>query len=111
MEFGGKYLLLKKIKFLIDMASIRRLKKDIDCLTFAVVDDCLNCLTYGKSTDDISEIVQQVIDSRNSMRQRVNGGKAVVKNERKAYYQAIYKDLMISVDGAFTKLSDLVKKA
>ena len=41
------------------MASIRRLKKDIDCLTFAVVDDSLNCLAVGKSMDDISEIVQQ----------------------------------------------------
>ena len=37
------------------MASIKRLKKDIDYLTFAVIDDCLNCLAYGKSTDDISE--------------------------------------------------------
>lgn len=33
------------------MASIRRLKKDIDCLTFAVVDDSLNCLAVGKSMD------------------------------------------------------------
>ena len=56
------------------MASIRRLKKDIDCLTFAVVDDSLNCLAVGKSMDDISEIVQHIIDSRNDLRQRVNAG-------------------------------------
>lgn len=93
------------------MASIRRLKKDIDCLTFAVVDDCLNCLAYGKSTDDISGVVQDVINTRNNMRQRVNAGKGVAKGERKAHYKAIYKDLMISVDGAFSKLSDLVKQA
>ena len=42
---------------IIDMASIKRLKKDIDYLTFAVIDDCLNCLAYGKSTDDISWIL------------------------------------------------------
>ena len=48
------------------MASIRRLKKDIDCLTFAVVDDSLNCLAVGKSMDDISEIVQHIIDSSHS---------------------------------------------
>lgn len=92
------------------MASIRRLKKDIDCLTFAVIDDCLNCLTYGKDTDSISEIVQDVINNRNSMRQRINAGKNVAKAERKIHYKAICKDLMVSVDGAFTKLSELVKK-
>ena len=85
------------------MASIRRLKKDIDCLTFAVVDD--------KSMDDISEIVQHIIDSRNDLRQRVNAGKQVAKADRKGYYRTIGKDLIASVDGAFTKLSDLVKQA
>ena len=39
------------------MASIRRLKKDIDCLTFAVVDDSLNCLAVGKSMDDILSLI------------------------------------------------------
>lgn len=92
------------------MASIRRLKKDIDLLTFAVVDDCLNCLSYGKSTDDISGIVQDIIDKRNDLRQRVNAGKQNAQDQKKAYYQAICKDLMISVDGAFGKLSELVKK-
>ena len=67
------------------MASIRRLKKDIDCLTFAVVDDSLNCLAVGKSMDDISEIVQHIIDSRNDLRQRVNAGKQVAKADRKGY--------------------------
>ena len=86
------------------MASIRRLKKDIDCLTFAVVDDSLNCLAVGKSMDDISEIVQHIIDSRNA-------GKQVAKADRKGYYRTIGKDLIASVDGAFTKLSDLVKQA
>lgn len=92
------------------MSSIRRLKKDIDCLTFAVIDDCINCLAYGKSTDDISEIVQSVIDSRNEMRQRINAAKKEEKGARKASYNAVCKDLMEAVDGAFSKLSDLVKK-
>ena len=91
------------------MASIRRLKKDIDYLTFAVVS--LNCLAYGKSADELGDVVQQIIDARNDMRRRVNAGKAIAKGERKAYYQSICKDLMVSVDGAFSKLSDLVKKA
>lgn len=92
------------------MASIRRLKKDIDCLTFAVVDDCLNCLCCGKSADELSGIVQSVIDNRNSLRQRVNAGRSLPKGERKAHYRAICKETVDSVDGAFKQLSDLVKK-
>ncbi len=92
------------------MASIRRLKKDIDCLVFAVIDDSLNCLAVGKKEDAISEIVQNIIDARNVLRQRVNAGKQVAKAERKAYYKTIGKDLIATVDGAFTQLSELVKK-
>lgn len=92
------------------MSSIRRLKKDIDYLTFAVIDDCINCLAYGKSTDEISEIVQSVIDSRNEMRQRINAAKKEEKNARPVAYNAVCKDLMVAVDGAFSKLSELVKK-
>ena len=64
-----------------------------------------------KSADELGDVVQQIIDARNDMRRRVNAGKAIAKGERKAYYQSICKDLMVSVDGAFSKLSDLVKKA
>ena len=66
------------------MASIKRLKKDIDYLTFAVIGDSLNCLAYGKSTDEISAVVENIIETRNGLRQRVNAGKAVGKEERKA---------------------------
>lgn len=93
------------------MASIRRLKKDIDYLTFAVIDDSLNCLAFGKSTDDISSVVEDIINSRNVLRQRVNAGKAVAKAERKAYYRGVRKDVMVAVDGAFSKLSEAVKQA
>lgn len=93
------------------MASIKRLKKDIDYLTFAIVDDCIGCLAVGKSTDDISGIVQQAIDARNNMRQRVNAGKRVAKEERKVFYKAIFNDLLASVDGTCNQLSELIKKA
>lgn len=92
------------------MASIRRLKKDMDYLTFAVVDDCLNCLAYGKDSDDMAGIVEEVINKRNELRQRVNAGRSLAKAERKKYYQGICKDMMISIDGAFSKLSEVVKK-
>ena len=92
------------------MASIRRLKKDIDYLTFAVVGDALNCVAYGKSTDDMSEIVEGIINSRNDFRMQVNAGKKVAKSERKAYYKNLCKNVMVAVDAAFSKMSESAKK-
>lgn len=41
------------------MASIRRLKKDIDYLTFSVVGDCFNyAIVTGKNNPQVSEIVK-----------------------------------------------------
>lgn len=93
------------------MASVKRLKKDIDYLTSAVVSDCLNCLAYGKNVDKIGEMVQNIVETHCEMRQRVSDGRGVGKKERKAYYKAVCKDLMAAVDGAFSQLSDLVKEA
>ena len=67
------------------MASIKKLKKDIDYLTFAVIGDSLNCLAYGKGTDEISAVVEDIINTRNNLRLRVNAGKTVAKEEKKAF--------------------------
>lgn len=92
------------------MASIRRLKKDIDYLTFAVIDDCIACLAMGKNIDDISNVVQQSVDSRNALRRRVNAGKTIEKSAKRAHYDSIFKDLLETVDSTCKQLSELVKK-
>ena len=46
------------------------------------------------------------------MRDRINAGrKKQEKKEGKKYYDAIFNDLLKSVDQAFTELSEAVKKA
>ena len=41
------------------MASIRRLKKDVDYLTFSVIGDCFNySIISGKNNPHVSEIVK-----------------------------------------------------
>lgn len=94
------------------MASIRRLKKDIDYLTFSVIADCFNySMIAGDKNAQVSTIVKNIIESRNSLRDRVSGGKHLEsKKEKKEYYKTIFKDLMISADQAFTQLSEVVKQ-
>lgn len=93
------------------MASRKRLKKDIDYLSFEVISDCYNYnYLHSKNKDEVMEIVKDTIVSRNNLIARVNhpDGKDNAKIV-KAYYKAIYTDLFKNVDESFTKLSDLIK--
>lgn len=93
------------------MASIKRLKKDIDYLTFSVIGDCYNySMTTGKNNPEVSEIIKDILMLRNDLRDRINAaGKIEGKKEKKAYYHAIFNDLFVNVDKAFTRLSETVK--
>lgn len=93
------------------MASVKRLKKDIDYLTFSVIADCFNySIVSGKNNEGVSGIVNDIIATRNSLLDRVRGAKKLKdKKEIKNYFKAISNDLMSSVDASFTKLSEIVK--
>lgn len=93
------------------MASIRRLKKDIDYLTFSVVGDCFNyCIVKNNSNPQAGEIVRNIIAKRNELRDRINAaGKFENKKETRKYYDGIFNDLLASIDEAFTQLSETVK--
>ncbi len=93
------------------MASIRRLKKDIDYLTFSVIADCFNySIVSGKNDEEVSGIVKDIIATRNGLLDRVRAAKKLEdKKEIKNYFKAVSNDLMRSVDASFTKLSEIVK--
>ncbi|WP_372751052.1 hypothetical protein [Labilibaculum sp.] len=94
------------------MASRRRLKKDIDYLCFEVISDCYNYnYLHPENKDEVMEIVKNTIVSRNELIARVNhpDGKDNAKIV-KAYYKAVYTDLIKNVDESFQKLSNLIKK-
>lgn len=95
------------------MANIRQLKKDIDYLTFAVIDDCLTYnIIIEKNDEKVEEIIRETVSLRNSLRDRINAApKMENRKEIRNYYREIFKDLMINVDAAFTKLSETVKKS
>lgn len=94
------------------MASIRRLKKDVDYLTFAVIADCMNYNASREKNDpEVVNIVKTMVEYRNLTRSKVASRKSFNnKKEVKAYYKGISIDLLKTVDGEFTRLSDLVKK-
>lgn len=94
------------------MASIRRLKKDVDYLTFAVIADCMNYnATTEKNDPEVVNIVKDMVEYRNETRGKISNRKSFNgKKEAREYYKGISIDLLKRVDGEFTRLSDLIKK-
>ncbi len=94
------------------MARIRRLKKDVDYLTFAVIADCMNYnSSVGKSEPEVVNIVKKMVEYRNETRSKISARKSFNdKKEARSYYKGISIDLLKTVDGEFTRLSELVKQ-
>jgi hypothetical protein len=90
------------------MASVRRLKKDIDYLIFEVISDCFvySNLHPENKPDELSSLISEAVELRNDLIARVNNpdGKDNPKIV-KAYYKSVEKDLLKGVDKLFGQLS------
>ena len=65
----------------------------------------------GKNNPQVSEIVKNIIATRNDLRDRIGAaGKLENKKEVKKHFNRIFGDLLVSVDKAFTELSEAIKK-
>jgi len=89
--------------------SLRGIKKDIEYVVGAFVDDCALFLTVnpGKNADEIADLVDEAIDLYNGLRDKVN---APAEGPKKAYYNEIRKELLEKTDALYDKLSAAVKK-
>ena len=93
------------------MASRRKLKKDIDFLTFEVISDCYNHIyLHSENEEKVIDIIKETVVNRNSLVARVNhpDGKNNPKLV-KTYYKSIFNDLISNIDTSFTNLSELIK--
>ncbi len=95
------------------MASVRRLKKDIDYLIFEVISDSF---TFGsvhpdEKEEDITGILADAVALREDLFRRVNNPpepddpKAV-----RVHFNAVKKDLFVGVDRLCMRLSALAEK-
>lgn len=92
------------------MATKRDAKKDVAFFIEEVVSDCLNFLTIHSNRDntDILNIIEKMEDLYEEMISRINhiDGKDN-KKMVKAYFNAMYEDLLNGVEDAFKQLSDI----
>jgi hypothetical protein len=89
--------------------NLRDIKKDIEYVIGAFVDDCTLFLDIhaGKNAGEIANLIDSAVDLYNALRDKII---AAPKDAKKAYYTDIRKELLESTDALYDKLSAAVKK-
>ena len=89
--------------------NLRDIKKDIDYVLSAFIEDCSVCAAVNPKADDkaITNLMEDAIDLYNELRDKVT---AKVEGPRKAYYNALRKEILERTDALYTKLSQAVAK-
>lgn len=88
--------------------NLRDIKKDIEYVIGAFVDECSLVLAFNEKADSekVAGLFEEAVNLYNDLRDRTS---AKVKDGRKVWYNEIRKDLLEGTDALYGKLSDLVK--
>ena len=90
--------------------NLRDIKKDIEYVLSAFVEDCsvVACVNPKITDANVSELMDEAIDLYNELRDKVN---AKVEGSKKAYYNDLRKEVLTKTDALYSKLSTAVKEA
>jgi hypothetical protein len=95
------------------MASVRRLKKDIQFLSAQLIGDCLDFLESfreGKE-EKVMAIIQEAVSLNNNTIERACRPEGKDDHKQvKEFYRQLKKDYIQGIDQAYKKLEELVKK-
>ena len=89
--------------------NLRDIKKDIEYVLGAFIDDCSVFATINPSASDekLSELLDEAIDLYNELKDKVNAKN--IEGRKAAYFAALRKEILEKTDALYQKLSDLVK--
>ena len=87
--------------------NLRDIKKDIEYVIGAFVDDCALFLTVhpDKNADAIADLIDGAVDLYNELRDQVGRP----EGNKRAFYDGIRKQLLEGTDALYDKLSEAVK--
>ncbi len=95
------------------MASIKKIKKDIDYLFYELISDCFTFASVNpmESDEELSALISEAVQKRNEFVVRANNpdGKETPALVR-AHYQKLNTDLFTTVEKLFDRLRDLAVK-
>ncbi|MBO4595648.1 MAG: hypothetical protein J5632_03450 [Bacteroidales bacterium] len=89
--------------------NLRDIKKDIDYVLSAFIEDCTVCVAVNPKTNDaaVSALMEKAIDLYNELRDKVN---VKAEGSKKAYFNALRKEVLEKTDALYTELSAVVSK-
>lgn len=90
--------------------NLREIKKDIEYVISAFVEDCsVVSLVNDKASDEkVSALLQEAVDLYNDLRDKVAAKN--IEGSKKAYFAALRKEVLVQTDALYEKLSALVKE-
>lgn len=90
--------------------TLRDIKKDIEYVLSAFVEDCsvVACVNPKVTDGSVSELMEEAIELYNELRDKVS---AKVEGSKKAYYNDLRKEVLAKTDALYEKLSAAVKDA
>jgi len=90
--------------------NLRDIKKDIEYVLGAFIDDCSVFATVNPNASDekLSSLLDEAIDLYNELKDKVN---AKVEGKKGAYYASLRKEILEKTDALYEKLSAVVKES
>ena len=89
--------------------SLRSIKKDIEYVLGAFIDDCgvFATINAKASDEELAGLFEEAADLYNELKDKAN---AKVEGSKKAYFTALRKEVLDKTDALYEKLSEVVKK-
>ena len=90
--------------------NLRDIKKDIDYVLSAFIEDCTVCAAVNPKSDDkvIAGLMEDAVDLYNELRDKVT---VKVEGSKKTYFNNLRKEILERTDALYTQLSDAVSKS
>ena len=90
--------------------NLRDIKKDIEYVLGAFIDDCSVFATVHEkvSDDELAALFEEAADLYNELKDKAS---AKVEGGKKAYFTALRKEVLDKTDALYEKLSEIVKKS
>lgn len=90
--------------------NLRNVKKDIEYVLSAFVEDCSVVATVNTNVEEgpVAELIEEAINLYNELRDKVN---AKVEGSKKAYFNDLRKEILTKTDALYERLSSTVKEA
>lgn len=91
--------------------NLRDIKKDIEYVLSAFVEDCSIVAAVNPKANEaeVSELLEKAVDLYNELRDKVAAKD--FEGTKKAYFNSLRKEILVKTDALYEELSAVVKKA